>query len=788
MSFGITDLETENRPYYGHKASPHNPDNYIVAAAYAIDTGTVIAQYYHNKEEAAQKIKQFYAAFFENITVMVAHNATFEIHWFMQHCRDEFLGFLKRGGYVFCTQYAEYLLTHQQTQYATLEECSLKYGGSKKIDEVKLLWEQGFYTSQIDEELLMRYLAGSEGDIENTRTVCYTQYQLLASQGMLEMFWMRMDSLVFNAISTYNGLYVDMDVAKRNHAAQLQEADDLLRELEGYLPEDLPKELEFNWGSDYHLSAFLFGGAIKYQHKVSYDPIKYEKVEAYQLNDWWDTDMYPYIPKDKFYKDADGTYIDKVFYDTELHGDATDIVLYKAGKNKGQPKVFSVGSNTEKLKWGDTCYHFAGVLGIHTLPPHVQELYIGRRAEFKGKRELVDGTPVYSTSGDSLAILAQFSPIAKPLKRYNDLAKDNGTYYITHTYDKDGQVKGTKGMLQFVRPDGIINHSLNGTSTVTTRLSSSNPNLQNLPRKGTSKVKEMFASRFGDGGRIVEVDYTALEVVTLATISNDMHLLEKLLSGTDMHSYRLAAKLGMSYEDVLLRIKDKDHPEHTKFSEMRTDIKAPSFAAQYGASAAGISFATGVSLEYATEFLATEAKLFPESFSYKYLVLEEVERTGAEAPLCREMTDSGFMMTYRRGHFKAKGGTCYSFRQYQQWDKESKSEVMKYKETQIANYWCQGEASFIVQAACGLVMRWLVANDFFGGNVLCINTVHDAIYLDCVNEEWARFAGKAVAAIMADTPKQMCARMPAYKEWRYDTTPFPAAAEFGVDMAHKEDC
>ena len=61
------------------------------------------------------------------------------------------------------------------------------------------------------------------------------------------------------------------------------------------------------------------------------------------------------------------------------------------------------------------------------------------------------------------------------------------------------------------------------------------------------KVKEMFASRFGSTGRIVEVDYTALEVVALAAISHDDNLMRNLLDGTDMHCYRLAGVLSFDH-------------------------------------------------------------------------------------------------------------------------------------------------------------------------------------------------------------------------------------------------
>ena len=149
--------------------------------------------------------------------------------------------------------------------------------------------------------------------------------------------------------------------------------------------------------------------------------------------------------------------------------------------------------------------------------------------------------------------------------------------------------------------------------------------------------------------------------------------------------------------------------------------------------------------------------------------------------------ETGIWKHYRRGYFQAKGGTCYSFRQFPTWNKETRSEYYDYKPTQLANYYCQGEASFIVQAACGRVIRELHRLNFANGNVLCINTVHDAIYLDCATEELAQEYGALVRDIMEATPKWLAEVIPAYKDWGYDTTPFPAAAEYGKNMMNKVD-
>lgn len=773
MTWLVIDLEVQNHDWYGSVASPHCPDNFVVAAGWSVDGGEVQHVYFNNKQESTSST--WFKDALQGQRILVAHNATFELHWLLHNHREVLLDWIEQGGQVFCSQYSEYLLSNQTHQYAKLEDLSVKYRDEgmseydvRKLDEVKILWESGVLTADIDKELLLSYLCDPvHGDIANTRRVCFKQYAELKRRGMWEMFQARMDSLLFNAIATFNGLYVNQEVANKNLEIQLAAIEELQTDILSQLPKDMPPELDFSFTSGYHQSALLFGGEIGYKKKVSYEPKKFEKVEALQQADT-------------------GEYITLHAYENYLTDHDFPLVRYKSGKNKGKPKVFKIDSDVEKLKWGDFTYKFKGLLDLNKLPPHVSEQYTGKRAEFKGKRTLSCGTPVYSTSGESLDILAKFTDAAKPLHQLATLQKDTGTYYLMEK--PNGK---TSGMLQYVEPSSIIHHQLNNCATITSRLSSSKPNFQNLPRtdeddegNSKSKVKEMFTSRFGEDGRIVEVDFSALEVVDLAAVSGDTNLLRMLTEGIDMHCYRLAAKLKEPYEDVKRKCKDASDPDNARYSRMRTDIKPRAFAHQYGATAAGISYSTGCSLEEAEEFKAIEFKLFPESNAFPVEhVRPQVEATGmAELPE-REFTEGVGWSLYRRGYYQAKSGTCYSFRQYEQWQEGQK--VMDYKGTQIANYPIQGESALIVQAACGLVIREFIKRGFFGGLVLPINTVHDAIYLDCATEALAIEAGTLVREIMEGTPKWLAEKIPALKDWAYHTTPFPAVAEYGSNMAEK---
>ena len=290
----------------------------------------------------------------------------------------------------------------------------------------------------------------------------------------------------------------------------------------------------------------------------------------------------------------------------------------------------------------------------------------------------------------------------------------------------------------------------------------------------------MFTSRFGADGYIVEADYSALEVVTLAAFSKDRALTEALVNNIDMHCMRLSQQLNEPYEDVLKKCKDENHPDFAKYSVMRTNIKPKAFAYQYGATAQGIAFATGCTVEDAQLFIDTEKALFPDvEVFYDDVITPAVEKNTKSH---REQDPTtGVYRLYKTGVYQTVGGTCYEFRQHEkvEWIDGQKSVRMEFKPTQIRNYPIQGESGFFVQGVCGLVMRWLVQKDFYGGKVCIINTVHDALYFD---------VHKDVLDEVCAEVKRIMESLPEYfnKAHGYDlNVPFPAAVEFGASMFQK---
>lgn len=792
------DLETENHRYFGALASPRHPDNYVVACGWATDETPFSGPIQHSYHMGRERFLHIP----DTTWLLVAHNAPFEMDWFLVQEREEIMKFLARGGRVFCTAYAEYLLTNQQETYPSLDTTAPKYGGTHKVDGIKVLWEQGVLTSAIDKALLLEYLVGPNGDIENTRKVFYGQAAALQARGMWDMALLRMEGMLSNCFNMDAGLFVNHEVAFAQLADQSAQIAELLQSFSMFRGH-IPEYVQFKDSSDYHMSAWLFGGPVKYKIKDVWfnddGTPKHEKADCWKFGE-----QFVILPES-------GELSAEQFEDAvRTHG---SVDRAKAGKLKGQPRVHRVELSTPKLRWYDRQIVLAPLVDISLLPKEIQKSF---RDEFSGKRKLADESPVYSTGKDCIEMLSKRPELPEPVRavlahllKYAKLDKDVGTYYLREDKDEEGNVVKQSGMLQYLTPESIVYHVLNCTATVTTRLSSNRPNMQNIPRGETSDVKKMFTSRFDSqvwlvhalkqsligqalfdecmqniaagvsNGAIIEADYSALEVVTLAAFSKDKNLVRALLDGIDMHCMRLSQQLKEPYESVLTKCKDENHPEHKAYKTLRTNVKPKAFAYQYGATAAGIAFATGCTVEEAQAFIDAEKALFPEvELFYDDVITKFVEQ---HLSIHREQNDDGSWRVYKRGYWQAPGGTCYEFRQYPKtrWVDGQRLEGMEFKPTQIRNYPIQGESGFFVQGMAGQVMRWLVSKNFFEGRVWYINQVHDALYFDC---------HKSVLAEVCRTVKHIMESLPEFfKQYGYDLgVPFPAEVEFGKSMAEKE--
>ena len=289
-----------------------------------------------------------------------------------------------------------------------------------------------------------------------------------------------------------------------------------------------------------------------------------------------------------------------------------------------------------KIKWQDFFFECPGV----TTP----------KPEWKGALTDCMGKPLYGTGSDIIEELGKRDiPFLKDMAKLNALDKEIGTYYIRYDEKKKEHV----GMLTCMMDDGIVHHSLNHTSTVTTRLSANNPNAQNFPRGDKSELKAVFVSRFGDKGRMIEADYSQLEVVVQGLLSGDKQLVEDLNNRIDFHCKRVSTKFGISYEEALKLCKDESGPDYATWKERRTDVKGFSFQRAYGAGAAAIADATGMDIEDVKELIKLEEQTYPGIEKFNAAVEAAVYAT---AEPFRAGKDEGYRV-FRTGYWQGPTGT-----------------------------------------------------------------------------------------------------------------------------------
>lgn len=349
-----------------------------------------------------------------------------------------------------------------------------------------------------------------------------------------------------------------------------------------------------------------------------------------------------------------------------------------------------------------------------------------------------------------------------------DLTKDLTTYYVWY----DPKKKENVGMLTCVMPGShIVHHQINHTSTVTSRLSSSNPNLQNVPRADTSEVRKMFVSRFVLG-KMIEVDYSQLEVVVQGFLSNDKNLIRDLLAKVDFHCKRVALAHGITYEEAVERCKNEDHPEYAKWNKLRTVAKIFSFQRAYGAGAKTIAESTGMPIDDIKDMIEAEELEYVGVVEFNDAVEKSVKDTAVKF---NDPTRN--FKTYKRGYWQAPTGTVYSWRSYDSPDYQQERGIMdNFMPTEIKNYPTQGTGGEIVQIMIGKLWRHFVSNDNYGGKALLCNTVHDCVWLDAEDDIHKQVAQDS-ARILEAVPE-------ALKEiYGIDCpVPFPVDSEAGDTM------
>lgn len=288
----------------------------------------------------------------------------------------------------------------------------------------------------------------------------------------------------------------------------------------------------------------------------------------------------------------------------------------------------------------------------------------------------------YSTNAKVLSDLARDHEIVRLILDWREKSKIKSTYL------------DTLGPLR--RGDGRVHTTYNQTITATGRLSSSDPNLQNIPTRSElgRTVKTAFSA--GEGSVFLAVDYSQIELRLLAHLSGDEHLVRAFNEGEDFHAETAARVFGVPVSEVT--------------PDLRSRAKAVNFGIVYGQQAYGLSQSLHISMAEARDMIDRYYEAYPGVRTFLDSVVARAKQTGyAET------------MYGRRRHIPEL--------------KAKNPQLRGFGERTAMNHPMQGTAADIIKIAMARVSRRLEEEGFAAHMIL---QVHDELDFECPIDEVER--------------------------------------------------
>ena len=285
----------------------------------------------------------------------------------------------------------------------------------------------------------------------------------------------------------------------------------------------------------------------------------------------------------------------------------------------------------------------------------------------------------WSTNVDVLEKLRSKHPIVDEILEYRTLTKLKSTY--------------ADGLLKVIGPDGRIHSSFQMTVTATGRLSSTEPNLQNIPvrKKLGAEIRKMFVA--GPGMVLVDADYSQIELRLLAHISGDEAMREAFLSGEDFHTVTASRVFGVPIAEVT--------------PLMRSRAKAVNFGIVYGISAFSLAQDIGV--------FPNEAKAYMDAYLDKYHGVRDYMKH-----IVAKAKEDGYV------------ATLFGRRRWLPELKSSNFNVRSFGERVALNMPVQGTAADVIKLAMVNVHRRLREEKLQARLIL---QVHDELIVECPEAE-----------------------------------------------------
>lgn len=337
-----------------------------------------------------------------------------------------------------------------------------------------------------------------------------------------------------------------------------------------------------------------------------------------------------------------------------------------------QIKTLSNSYHSEQDELAEKIYELAGEKFNINSPKQLQTILFEKlKIEYSGKK---------GTSIEILNAIAYKHPIVNLLIRYRKISKLVSTYL--------------DGMLNYVESDGKIHTTFMQRATSTGRLSSREPNLQNLPIRDDEgrALRKMFSSSFEDG-TLISADYNQIELRLMANFSGDENMIADYKSGKDIHTATASKIFNLPISEVT--------------PSMRRVAKSVNFGIIYGISAYGLSQNIKMSQKEASQFIKKYLEIYPKVKEYGDQCIAKAREKGYVSTIMGRIRH---IPDIKSSNFSVRG----------------------FAERVAKNTPLQGSASDIIKIAMIKVYNRIEKENLKSKLIL---QIHDELVVDCVKGE-----------------------------------------------------
>jgi DNA polymerase I-like protein with 3'-5' exonuclease and polymerase domains len=479
----------------------------------------------HNHRLPSYRAYEHLKETIDNTTELVAHNIKFELLWLKA------INMPYRGK-IADTMIREYVLSRGQKLAVSLEDSCIRNNvvAHKKSELVNHYMKNNIGFEEIPPEIVEEY---GRADVEACRGLYYNQIERLnKSSHLWPTVYLMEDFCKVLVDMEYNGISIDTDILNSLDDIYTKEYNEIeiklnniIKEVMGDTPISLDSPEQLSWllysrkvtDKNKWKEIFDIGSELRGSVRKTKRPIKMSKTEFVNYVRLYTEPIYKTIAERCEACEGRGTYVP---------------VLSSGALSKSTRKCKTCGGT-------GVCYkETSDIAGFKFIPNSSEEVKVGG---FSSDKERIFRLGQNAT-GNAKAFIELF-------KRFSQLSTYKDTFIDS--------IKRNCGADNFLHPN------FNQCITATGRLSTSNPNTQNIPRSGTFDIKRCFVSRFKEG-ILTEADARQLEFRIAGELSGDEKIYEDVINGTDVHSVTAS---------------------HTGLS--RQESKAHTFAPIYGATDAG---------------------------------------------------------------------------------------------------------------------------------------------------------------------------------------------------------